>query len=497
MSQSDYIIIPGSNKRVYSGSIVMLYRLPGTKWIIHNGYYTYSGRKMKGWYFSSIPSETVMPVFNEDLVAMKVISDVQPTPPCPPGPKPPEPPGPPTPPAPEPTIYTPEDKETVARSMITVDTLEQRDKLSSDDLIDGKIVRVNDVDGKVQIYEWDKENSAWIIAKLGDEFMTREEIEQAISSGFVNASFADETGYITFTKEDESEVNILLAGVSHDPVYVADELKITVPVYGHDDLVIDLPGDKYLKGARFEDDYVFPDGSHGPALVFTMHDKDGDYEFATGAASMVNIYTGGETSSAKVTVETSGSNKISADVKISEEDANGLAVKEDGLYVDISGKIDKQDIDAGYVLVADGSGSFAKAVDGVYVVNSGTLSDYTNKHLVTADIIAAAIETAVAALSTTIDQKIDELSSKIDSVNSNLTSKIDSVDNSLTSRIVALESSQIGEGDAAEIVVSTESGVVRSSTYIGGSILDPFATVTNLATEAAVIDAVSWKDNQN
>ena len=89
----EYVIIPGTGQKVYEGSVVMLYRLPNLRWILHYGYYSHNAKKQQGWYFSSIPSDTTMPVFNEDLVAMKVI-DGQP------GPMPPAPPVPPFPPFP-------------------------------------------------------------------------------------------------------------------------------------------------------------------------------------------------------------------------------------------------------------------------------------------------------------------------------------------------------------------------------------------------------------
>ena len=167
MSNTEYIIIPGTHQKVYENSVVVLFRLPDTKWILHCGYYSYNGVRQKGWYFSSIPSNTVMPVFIEDLVAMKVISGPQPVPP--PGPHPPFPPCPPGPhpPAPIPIIFTPEDKKMIDASMITVETLEDRDRLSGDWLINGKIIRVNNVEGAVEYYEWQSDNQQWVPASLG------------------------------------------------------------------------------------------------------------------------------------------------------------------------------------------------------------------------------------------------------------------------------------------------------------------------------------------
>ena len=165
-----YIIIPGTQQKVYEGTVVVLHRLPNVKWIIHNGYYNYNGRKQKGWYFSSIPADTTMPVFNEDLVAMTILDDGgdTPRPPYPPGPFPPGPfppgpyppgPFPPEPPAPVPIPFTPQDKKQVDAAMITVPTLRERDKLGNRYLIDGKLVRVNDIDGEGTVDYFTRDDS--------------------------------------------------------------------------------------------------------------------------------------------------------------------------------------------------------------------------------------------------------------------------------------------------------------------------------------------------
>lgn len=193
-----YIIIPGTNIKVFEGTVVVLNRLPSLKWILHHGPYYYSGRRQKGWYFSSIPSDTTMPVFNEDLVNMRVVDD--PVNPCPPQPgpiPPPFPPGPfppgpgPIPPVPLPIPFTSDDKKKIDAAFITVDTLEDRDKLSSDILPEGKLLRVNDIDGHgtIEYYSWDDENSCWIEASFGSRYPDREEIDARFDE--VNVSIAE------------------------------------------------------------------------------------------------------------------------------------------------------------------------------------------------------------------------------------------------------------------------------------------------------------------
>ena len=96
----NYLKVPDSNIKLTDGSVVMLARFPGTKWVVHYGWYNYSGRNAMGWYFSSISAETIIPVSNSDLQLIVLvdqgqtsdvpesIGDPSPMIPCPPGPTP-------------------------------------------------------------------------------------------------------------------------------------------------------------------------------------------------------------------------------------------------------------------------------------------------------------------------------------------------------------------------------------------------------------------------
>lgn len=172
----EFLVVPNSNKRIYDGTVVMLLRLPAMKWVVHCGYYMYNGTKQSGWYLSSIPSQTNMPLFPNDLVGI-IILDGEPCPPGPyPPPFPPHPPIPPFPPGPEIVQYTKDDKLMVDRAMITVPDLAERDKLSSDLLIDGKVVRVNDYEGRIEYFEWDATNKEWNLLSLGDRYIDAQTI---------------------------------------------------------------------------------------------------------------------------------------------------------------------------------------------------------------------------------------------------------------------------------------------------------------------------------
>lgn len=193
----NYLKVPNSNVKLTDGNIVMLARFPGTKWVVHNGWYNYAGRRYMGWYFCSIPAQTIIPVNNQDLELLSVVAgegDASaipappiidgpdfpgmypppghhpgPFPPGPPGPFPPGPPGPypPHPPQPDPdgpAFFSKSKDEMLAEAFITVPSIKQRDALIDKydgKLPDGKIVRVNSVDGVVKYYKWSSYNDRW------------------------------------------------------------------------------------------------------------------------------------------------------------------------------------------------------------------------------------------------------------------------------------------------------------------------------------------------
>ena len=71
----NYITIPHTCKRLYTGSIVSIGRFPDTRWVLKNGWYLYDGRQYNGWYFSSIPAQSSLPVEECDLFDLVIISN--------------------------------------------------------------------------------------------------------------------------------------------------------------------------------------------------------------------------------------------------------------------------------------------------------------------------------------------------------------------------------------------------------------------------------------
>ena len=475
MPVENYLIIPGTNKKLYVGSVVILYRLPNLQWILHCGFYNYNGQRQKGWYFSSIPSDTTMPVYSEDLVNIKVIDS--PCPPIPPCPCPPIPPSPPEPPAPIPTVFTPEDKKHLDAAMLTVDTIADRDALGTEGIQDGKIVRVNDSDGEgtLEYYSWNADENKWELAPLGYRYMTREEVIHAIGDSIVSIVWSNEDGALVITNNNGDISETSLLGVAHDPIYCPEQLVIRIPIYGKEDFVVALPQGMYIVGIRFEHEWHFdePEPHVGPAIVITVSDGTTETDIAGDASGMINVFSGQETATARVIVE-NALGQISANVKLSSIANNPLQIDNEGLWVDLSGVVGKRQIDAGLLLVADGQGGFTYAGTGIEVETTTAIADLTHpeKKVVTANLIADAISAAITAISSVLENRISILENRV----TNIESRID-----------------FGEGADGELLSSDGNGLARSGYSVGGSTLDTSSNTT-VATEQAITAAFSWRE---
>lgn len=173
------IVVPDTGLKLVDGSVVILAKYPGTKWILHQGWYTYQGNQYNGWYFCSIPAQVTLPVNDEDLRMLTLVSSDNGGPSCPPGPYPPTPPCPPGP-------HHPGDfAKELDRAWISVETIAERDYLNTRLLPNGKIVRVNNVMGVPKYYRWNQVTQTWDNETFGIDttnFMRTEDAEQYIES---------------------------------------------------------------------------------------------------------------------------------------------------------------------------------------------------------------------------------------------------------------------------------------------------------------------------
>ena len=151
-----YIVIPNTNIRLYEGDIVKISGRPRKKFIVHSGWYIYNEVQNYGWYFECTSNGEILPSKIIDLTLCtlitsktqgsvmedgKVVNYTKP--------------------------YTEADAEMLSRTFITVDTIKQRDNLDKRKIINGKLVRVNDVGGATNYYAWNREINDWEEVKFG------------------------------------------------------------------------------------------------------------------------------------------------------------------------------------------------------------------------------------------------------------------------------------------------------------------------------------------
>lgn len=282
----------------------------------------------------------------------------------------------------------------------------------------------------------------------------------------------------------EAATVITLEGVAHDLVYDKANLKLTIPVYGAEDIVVDIPKDQFVRDGRYEAEYDLPDGSRGAAIVLVIDSEDADTDATTKeivipATALVNDYEGGQTNTLKITI--SDGHEITGTVIVDPTEGNALVATETGLRVDISAKADKLTEDAAtHILVGSKDGNLADS--GLTLKTTGEMGESATEVPVAA-LIAEAIAKAVKAVQDDIQTKLDAIT------NAEGTGRLDVLEETVRN----IGDSIVGEGDADEVVVSTESGIVRSGKKLGGATLAETADEYTLATEAAVADALAWK----
>lgn len=82
-----------------------------------------------------------------------------------------------------------------ANLFIVVDTLEDRDNIPRSQLADGKVVKVNDVDGEITYYSWDNTNATWVLEVFGIGTITINDI----------VGLADALSWHSIEGEDDNE----------------------------------------------------------------------------------------------------------------------------------------------------------------------------------------------------------------------------------------------------------------------------------------------------
>lgn len=219
-----YVVVPGTDIRFYDSDIIKIDTRPGLKWIVHVGWYIYQGVQSYGWYFVSIKDGEILPVSVIDLTLCsldtlktqgselydgKVVNFTRP--------------------------FTPADAEVLRRTFITLDTIEQRDNLDTSKLVDGRLVRVNNVGGVVGYYSWNVATRSWEKVDWGSsgsegipEIVGKEDHPIILSE--LDVGLYRVIGYYKITAKDETATH---TDIDH-LVFVSGNTEIQVKVITED-----------------------------------------------------------------------------------------------------------------------------------------------------------------------------------------------------------------------------------------------------------------------
>lgn len=134
-------------------------------------------------------------------------------------------------------------------------------------------------------------------------------------------------GKVTYTKNG-TDTDVALKGVVVAPTYASATRTLTLPVMKADgtteNVVMALGADMVVKSGRYD--------STTQKIILTLTD---DSTIEIPASDLVDIYTGGTTNTAVVSVD--ANNEITAQVRVSAKTGNALSVEtgtgEEGLYV--------------------------------------------------------------------------------------------------------------------------------------------------------------------
>lgn len=106
----------------------------------------------------------------------------------------------------------------------------------------------------------------------------------------------------------------ILTDVAHGITYDSTNLTITIPQYGKENLVINIPKDKFVTAGKYYEDY--PDAAtatHHKVIVLTIDNQDDPVIIP--AESLVNVYTADNTGK-NVEITISDDYKISANISL-------------------------------------------------------------------------------------------------------------------------------------------------------------------------------------
>jgi len=144
-----------------------------------------------------------------------------------------------------------------------------------------------------------------------------------ISGIVTDIGYNQSEGKIDLYKDNgsNSSKTLQLTGVAHNPTYESSSRKITIPVFGENDLVIELGVDAFVQEGSYN--------STDKTIELTLTNGQ---EVVIPAGDLVKEYLAGNTASINLSIDSS-TNTFTGNVNISSETGNALQLKDDGLYV--------------------------------------------------------------------------------------------------------------------------------------------------------------------
>lgn len=317
-------------------------------------------------------------------------------------------------------------------------------------------------------------------------------IEQKVEDSITYANGELSIGIVNPT----NPTKVPLTGVANNPTYDSENLKLTIPVYGGSDVVVDIPKDNFVTGGDYYETY--PEGATGDdaqhnVIVLTFRNQTAPVIIP--AESLVNVYTPFNTGNT-VAVNIEGS-QISANVIIDPTSDKAITSTTSGIKLDLSGKMDViADATGGKLAITNNNGEVSES--DFVVKSTGSLSTMSENDIPVATVIAAAINAVQSTLS---QGKLDKLSGtetdtgKLVVVGEDGTSitfgtlTIQEIQNALDNKVDKVM------GVTDDVVLFGANGAIKDSgKKIGGATLAATPDANTLATEAAVKEAakLTW-----
>ena len=288
----------------------------------------------------------------------------------------------------------------LTKSVIVTDTI----PAVADAILDKLYINSTTFEAKITT-----DNARWIVLTPGyltdganwadadsNKFATIGLIKKGIKAAVDAISLATTFDSITGSVKVGEGTAATLTGVAHGITYDASTLTITIPQYGSDNLVVNIPKDKFVTAGKYYEDYPETDPTQHKVIVLTI---DGQADpVIIPAEALVNIYSADNTSK-NVVISVSDDNKISAQILIDPNTKNALTYSDAGFLVDISGKLDKLTSALGdKIVISDANGN---VVESKFSIQSEGELSVSAENIATNNVVSAAIAKKVTAVAGT------------------------------------------------------------------------------------------------